>query len=249
MDVDTVLEIFRQIAGEIRSGLDGLDDWGLSGGHPGQYVHDVVADEIAIPILWSAGLGVVSEESESQGLDRPVVAIVDPIDGSTNASLGIPWYATSLCAIDSEGLLASLVCNQATGNTYVAARGMGAELDGEPIQPSRKGEMRDSILVLNGLPHSYFGWKQYRALGSAALDLCSVADGTFNGFADFSSGLALWDYAGAALICSESGVVISEVNGTKLDFENLLKSPSSRIRLLAAGTQSLHENLIDSVDV
>ena len=50
MDVDTVLEIFRQIAGEIRSGLDGLDDWGLSGGHPGQYVHDVVADEIAIPI-------------------------------------------------------------------------------------------------------------------------------------------------------------------------------------------------------
>ena len=249
MDVDTILEIFRQVAGEIRSGLDNLDDWGLSGGHPGQYVHDVVADEIAIPILWSAGLGVVSEESESQGLDRPVVAIVDPIDGSTNASLGIPWYATSLCAIDSEGLLASLVCNQATGNTYVAARGMGAELNGKPIQPSRKGEMRDSILVLNGLPHSYFGWKQYRALGSAALDLCSVADGTFDGFADFSSGLALWDYAGAALICSESGVVISEVNGTKLDFENLLKSPSSRIRLLAAGTQSLHENLIDSVDV
>ena len=249
MDVDTVLEIFRQIAGEIRSGLDGLDDWGLSGGHPGQYVHDVIADEIAIPILWSAGLGVVSEESESQGLDRPVVAIVDPIDGSTNASLGIPWYATSLCAIDSEGLLASLVCNQATGNTYVATRGMGAELNGEPIQHSRKGELRDSILVLNGLPHSYFGWKQYRALGSAALDLCSVADGTFDGFADFSSGLALWDYAGAALICSESGVVISEVNGTKLDFENLLKSPSSRIRLLAAGTQSLHENLIDSVDV
>ncbi len=249
MDADNVLEIFHQIAGDIRSGLDELDDWGLSGGHPGQYVHDVVADEIAIPILLAAGLGVVSEESESQGLDRPVIAVVDPIDGSTNASLGIPWYATSLCAVDSDGLLASLVCNQATGNTYVAARGMGAELNGEPIQPSRKSEMKDSILVFNGLPHSYFGWKQYRALGSAALDLCSVADGTFDGFADFSSGLALWDYAGAALICSESGVVISETNGAKLDFENLLKSPSSRIRLLASGTQSLHENLIDSVDV
>ena len=249
MDADNVLEIFHQIAGDIRSGLDELDDWGLSGGHPGQYVHDVVADEIAIPILLAAGLGVVSEESENQGLDRPVIAIVDPIDGSTNASLGIPWYATSLCAVDSDGLLASLVCNQATGNTYVAARGMGAELNGEPIQPSRKSEIKDSILVFNGLPPGYFGWKQYRALGSAALDLCSVADGTFDGFVDFSSGLALWDYAGAALICSESGVVISEINGTKLDFENLLKSPSSRIRLLAAGTQSLHENLIDSVDV
>ena len=249
MDVDNVLETFHEIAGEIRSGLDELEDWGLSGGHPGQYIHDVVADEIAIPILWGAGLGIVSEESESQGLDRPVVAIVDPIDGSTNASLGIPWYATSLCAVDSEGLLASLVCNQATGNTYVAARGLGAELDGEPIKPSRKDKVRDSILVFNGLPHSYFGWKQYRALGSAALDLCSVADGTFDGFADFSSGLALWDYAGAALVCSESGVVISETDGTKLDFGNLLKSPSSRIRLLAAGTPPLHENLIDSVDV
>ena len=249
MDVDNVLEIFHEIAGEIRSGLDELEDWGLSGGHPGQYIHDVVADEIAIPILWGAGLGIVSEESESQGLDRPVVAIVDPIDGSTNASLGIPWYATSLCAVDSEGLLASLVCNQATGNTYVAARGLGAELDGEPIKPSRKDKVRDSILVFNGLPHSYFGWKQYRAFGSAALDLCSVADGTFDGFADFSSGLALWDYAGAALVCSESGVVISETDGTKLDFGNLLKTPSSRIRLLAAGTPPLHENLIDSVDV
>ena len=247
--MDSVLDVFDQVAREIRSGLDELDNWGLSGGHPGQYVHDVVADEIATPILLGAGLGIVSEESESQGLDRPVVAIVDPIDGSTNASLNIPWYATSLCAVDSEGLLASLVCNQATGDTYLAARGMGAMLNSEPIKPSRKSELRDSILVMNGLPHGYFGWKQYRALGSAALDLCSVADGTFDGFADFSSGLALWDYAGAALICSESGVVISETNGTKLDFENLLQSPSSRIRLLAAGTQSLHENLIDSVDV
>ena len=249
MDADNVLEIFHQIAGEIRSGLDELDDWGLSGGHPGQYVHDVVADEIAIPILLAAGLGVVSEESENQGLDRPVIAIVDPIDGSTNASLGIPWYATSLCAVDSDGLLASLVCNQATGNTYVAARGMGAELNGEPIQSSRKGEMKDSILVFNGLPPGYFGWKQYRALGSAALDLCSVADGTFDGFADFSSGLALWDYAGAALICLESGVAVSEANGAKLNFRNLLKVPSSRIRLLAAGTKSLHKSLFHSVEV
>ena len=117
----------------------------------------------------------MSEESESQGLDRPVVAIVDPIDGSTNASLGIPWYATSLCAIDSEGLLASLVCNQATGNIYVAARGMGAELDGEPIQPSRKGEMRDSILVFNGFRIAISGgssivlWGQLHLIFAALL--------------------------------------------------------------------------------
>jgi len=249
MGTDDLLELFRRIAEEIRSNLDDLDNWGLSGGHSGQYVHDVIADEVATPLLLDAGLGVISEESESQGLDRPIVAIVDPIDGSTNASLGIPWFATSLCAVDSQGLLASLVCNQATGTTYIAARGLGAELDGNPISPSSTSRVEDSILVVNGLPPDYFGWKQYRCLGSAALDLCSVADGTFDGFADFSSGLALWDYAGAALICLESGVVISKTNGTKLDFEDLLRSPSSRINLIAAGTPSLHENLNGNVDV
>ncbi len=249
MDVNDVVDLFRRIAGEIRSDLDDLDNWGLSGGHPGQYVHDVVADEIATSLLLDAGLGVISEESGNQGLDLPIVVIVDPIDGSTNASLGIPWFATSLCAIDVDGLLAALVCNQATGVTYVAARGLGAERNDVPIQSSKKIDLEDSILVFNGLASEYFGWKQYRTLGSAALDLCGVADGTFDGFIDFSSGLALWDYAGAALVCSEAGVNVSDLVGQELDFANLRQSPSSRIQLVAAGNKTLHQALLDVVEV
>ena len=249
MDVDAVVELFRGIAGEIRSGLDDLDDWGFSGGHPGQYFHDVVADEIAVPLLLDAGLGVISEESDNEGLDRPIVAIVDPIDGSTNASLGIPWFATSLSAIDSEGLLAALVCNQATGVTYVAARGLGAECDGVPIKPSGKSALEDSILIFNGLPSKYLGWKQYRSLGSAALDLCGVADGSFDGYVDFSSGLALWDYSGAALICYEAGVTITDIFGQELLLNSLRATPSSRIQLVAAGNKTLHQTLLDAVEV
>ena len=249
MDVDDVVGLFRQIAGEIRSGLDELDNWGRSGGHSGQYVHDVVADEIAVPLLLDAGLGVISEESEHQGLDRPIVVVIDPIDGSTNASLGIPWFATSLCALDSEGLLAALVCNQATGVTYTAVRGLGAERDGETIFPSKENDLAKSILVFNGLAPEYLGWKQYRSLGSAALDLCGVADGSFSGFVDFSSGLALWDYAGAALICSEAGVNICDINRKDLDFSNLRRDPSSRIQLVASGTKTLQQALLNAVEV
>jgi len=249
MNADVLHTLFRLIADEIRSGLDGLDNWGLSGGHPGQYHHDVIADTIAIPLLLDAGLGVISEESESQGLDRPVVAIIDPIDGSTNASLGIPWFSTSICAMDSEGLLVALVCNQATGVTYIAERGSGAEKDGIPIQPSTTKTIDDAVLVFNGLPTGYFGWKQYRTLGSAALDLCSVADGSFDGFIDFSSGLSVWDYAGAALICSEAGAKITDNAGGDLRIPDHFSVAHSHIRLVSAGTDSLHKLLVSKSEI
>ncbi len=249
MNTDVLHTLFRLIADEIRSGLDGLDNWGLSGGHPGQYHHDVIADTIAIPLLLDAGLGVISEESESQGLDRPVVAIIDPIDGSTNASLGIPWFSTSICAMDSEGLLVALVCNQATGVTYIAERGSGAEKDGIPIQPSTTKTIDDAVLVFNGLPTGYFGWKQYRTLGSAALDLCSVADGSFDGFIDFSSGLSVWDYAGAALICNEAGAKITDNAGSSLRIPDHFSVAHSHLRLVSAGTDSLHKLLVSKSEI
>ncbi|MCH1512169.1 MAG: inositol monophosphatase [Acidimicrobiales bacterium] len=249
MNTDDLHTLFRLIADEIRSGLDGLDNWGLSGGHPGQYHHDVIADTIAIPLLLDAGLGVISEESKSQGLDRPVVAIIDPIDGSTNASLGIPWFSTSICALDSEGLLVALVCNQATGVTYMAERGSGAEKDGMPVQPSTTKTVDDAVLVFNGLPTEYLGWKQYRTLGSAALDLCGVADGSFDGFIDFSSGLSAWDYAGAALICNEAGVKITDHVGGLLRMPYHFSDSSSHVQLVAAGTDSLHELLVSKSEV
>jgi myo-inositol-1(or 4)-monophosphatase len=249
MNTDVLHTLFRLIADEIRSGLDGLDNWGLSGGHPGQYHHDVIADTIAIPLLLDAGLGVISEESESQGLDRPVVAIIDPIDGSTNASLGIPWFSTSICAMDSEGLLVAMVCNQATGVTYIAERGSGAEKDGIPIQPSTTKTIDDAVLVFNGLPTGYFGWKQYRTLGSAALDLCSVADGSFDGFIDFSSGLSVWDYAGAALICNEAGAKITDNAGSSLRIPDHFSEAHSHLRLVSAGTDSLHKLLVSKSEI
>ena len=68
--------------------------------------------------------GTSSQRPKRRPADELLV-VVDPVDGSTNASLGIPWYATSLCVLDAEGPRAALVVNQASGVRYEAVRGQG----------------------------------------------------------------------------------------------------------------------------
>ena len=101
----------------------------------GQHHSDIAADEAALGVLLPGGVGVLSEESGLHEADRDVVVVVDPLDGSTNAAHGIPWYAVSLCAVDAEGPRAALVINIATGERFEAVRGGGATRNGEPDPP------------------------------------------------------------------------------------------------------------------
>jgi myo-inositol-1(or 4)-monophosphatase len=214
-----LIELFDDIAIAIRRALDGLDDWGLlsDGAHGGQHRSDVVADHAALTLLERAKVGVLSEESGLQRADADVVVIVDPVDGSTNASRGIPWYATSLAAVDRDGLRASLVVNQANGERFHAIRGAGAFRNNEPIRPSTCPSWRKAIVGLSGLPPRWLGWSQFRALGACALDMSAVADGTLDAYMDCSvDAHGVWDYAGALLICNEAGAVVGDAFGRDL---------------------------------
>src|SRR4051812_11320170 len=130
--------LLQETADAIRSALGALDDWGLADTRPGQYRSDLAADAAALGVLVGNGVGVLSEETGLHHPERDVTVVVDPLDGSTNASRGIPWYATSLCAVDAEGPLAALVVNLADGSTFRAERGAGATADDQPITPSSK---------------------------------------------------------------------------------------------------------------
>jgi fructose-1,6-bisphosphatase/inositol monophosphatase family enzyme len=217
MDGDAALGLLDETAAAIAAALGGIDDWGLAGTRPGQYHSDLAADAVAVQTLLDHGVGVLSEETGRHEPGREVTVVVDPLDGSTNASRGIPWFATSLCAVDADGPLAALVVNLADGTRFDALRDGGARRDGKPVVPSGRVELRRSIVALSGMPPGWLGWKQYRALGAAALDLCAVACGTVDAYIDCSAGAhGPWDYLGGMLVCAEAGAVVADATGADL---------------------------------
>ncbi|MBS1838873.1 MAG: hypothetical protein JST64_14360, partial [Actinobacteria bacterium] len=124
--------------------------WRERGQRPGQYRIDLVADAAALEVLRAGGVGILSEESGFEDLGNGLVVVVDPVDGSTNASRGLPWYAVSLCAVDERGPVVSLVVNLATGVRYSAVRAAGALRDGRPVRCSSVRRSAEAVVVLNG---------------------------------------------------------------------------------------------------
>jgi myo-inositol-1(or 4)-monophosphatase len=237
-DGDDVLGVLDEVATAIRGVLDGLDDWGLAGtAKASQYFSDLAADEVALTILDRAGFGVFSEESGLTDAEREILVVLDPVDGSTNASRGIPWYAASLCAVDAEGPLAALVRNLATGMTFSAVRGAGAFLDGRAIRPTGQTELGRAVIGLSGYPPRHLGWKQYRALGASALDISCVAAGLLDAFVDCTAKAAHgpWDYLGGSLICSEAGAICVDA----WDRDLLAREHEARRTPVAAATPEL----------
>jgi myo-inositol-1(or 4)-monophosphatase len=164
------------------------------------------------------GDGFFGEEGgRSRGSRSGVTWVVDPIDGTVNFLYGIPHYAVSVAAVDEqERSLAGVVVHVATGAVYSAALGLGATRDGVPLR------VRSPVPLAERLLHTGFQYtesvrrvqgqavsrlvtriRDVRRMGSAALDLCSVAEGTADGYVE--EGPHLWDHAGAALVATEAG--------------------------------------------
>lgn len=239
MGEDELRALLRAAADAVVAALAPLEDWGPSGERTGQYRSDLVADAAVHSVLDAAGVGVLSEESGEHGLDAAVRVVVDPLDGSTNASRGVPWYATSLCAVDADGPVVALVRNLVSGRTYEAVRGGGATVDGRTMAPSPCRRLDDAVVGLSGLPPRHLGWRQFRAMGAVALDLCAVADGTLDGFVDCSPDAhGVWDYLGALLVCREAGAPVVDALGRDLV---VLEHRARRTPVAAACTPVLDE--------
>jgi fructose-1,6-bisphosphatase/inositol monophosphatase family enzyme len=239
MSDEGLVDVLREAVVAVRRALDGLEDWGLAQTRPGQYRSDLVADDAAVAVLDKAGLGVLSEESGLHHPDRPVVVALDPVDGSTNASRGLPWFATSLCAVDADGALAALVVNQATGESFEAVRGGGARSGKRALEASACQTLSSAVVALSGWPPRHGGWRQMRALGAVALDLCAVAAGRFDAYLDFSRNAhGPWDYLGGMLVCQEAGASVADAFGRDLVS---LEHDARRTPLAAATPQLMAE--------
>jgi myo-inositol-1(or 4)-monophosphatase len=241
VDDSSLQDLLDDTAEAIGRVLGDLDDWGLAGTRAGQYRSDLAADAAALDVLERAGVGVLSEESGRHRPEAEITVVVDPLDGSTNASRAIPWYATSLCAVDAEGARAALVVNLVSGERFAAVRGGGATRNGVPVTPSGASVLRESLVGLSGYPPRYLGWKQFRALGAAALDLCAVATGVLDGYLDCSwNAHGSWDYLGGMLVCLEAGASVVDAEGREL----VVLDHDARRTPIAAATPALLDDLV-----
>jgi myo-inositol-1(or 4)-monophosphatase len=201
----------------------------------GQYALDLVADEVALNTLRGVPATIVSEESGITGGGSTLAIVLDPVDGSTNCAHDLAYWATSICALDGDGMVAAVVMNHATGEVFSATRGEGASRDGLPVQPSAVRKVEDAMVGLSGWPARLLPWQQYRALGCASLALCSIAAGGLDGYIDGGAWHAPWDYLGGLLVCREAGASVVDIDGQEL----VTPALSARRQLLAAGTPDL----------
>ena len=190
---------------------------------------------------------ILSEEVGELVQDSRYKWIIDPIDGTVNFAHGIPLNCVSIAVEHNGEIVLGAVYNPHMNEFFLAEKGRGATLNDKPIKVSDQTEPIKACLV-TGFPYTYLDMPNgplsiferfirkgvpVRRLGSAAIDLCWVAAGRFDGF--YEHKLEAWDSAAGFLMVEEAG-------GKVTDFEGNAFSPYQH-RLLATNGK-LHDELL-----
>ncbi|RTL48389.1 MAG: 3'(2'),5'-bisphosphate nucleotidase CysQ [Bradyrhizobiaceae bacterium] len=206
-------------------------------------VNDLIAARLraAVP-----GCGWLSEESaeDPSRLDKRLIWIVDPIDGTRSYLAGRDDWSISVALVSGGSPVLGAVFAPVTGEFYFAARSAGAELNGVAVQASR-GDTLDFARVAG--PKTLIGRLEQIGenvsveprIGSLALRLCRVADSRID-VACAGGRSQDWDLAAASLIVQEAGGAMTEINGDRLVFN---RSDITHGLLLAAGRER-HRRLV-----
>jgi myo-inositol-1(or 4)-monophosphatase len=221
---------------------------------------DRLAEDIVLEELTSVGLParVVTEELGEAvlpaGPGDGTVIVVDPIDGSLNATRGLPGFSTSLALAEGPAMgdvVLGLVRDHVSGEEWLAERGAGAFLDGEPIAAAPGGEDgRMAVVLLEGAYPRVLAPAaealagrvgRVRVVGSLALSLCHVAAGRADGMAGLAPGRAV-DLAAAQLLAREAGLIVGMPDQDDLPVAPL--DVTTRIPVVAAPTHAGLELLV-----
>ena len=168
---------------------------------------------------------ILSEEAGEIKMDSEYKWIIDPIDGTINFANGIPICCVSIGVEHKGKIIMGAVYNPLMNEFYFAEKGLGASLNNKKISVSNKTEVVNSCLV-TGFPYTYLDTPNgplqvfeklirkgvpVRRLGSAAIDLCWVAAGRFDGF--YEHKLQAWDSAAGFLMVEEAGGKVTDYEG------------------------------------
>ena len=192
--------------------------------------------------------GFIGEESEPEL--RDINWIVDPIDGTTNFIHGIPHFCISIAVEDRGQIVAGLVNDPIKQEVFWASKGGGAFCNQRRLRVSQRSGLTE-CLIATGNPFAGHGQAApylktlsqimgkvagIRRLGSAALDLCYVAAGRYDGY--FEDNLKSWDIAAGLLMVTEAGGLVT-------DFDN--KDTMLDSGQVVAGNTAVHAFLRDHV--
>ncbi len=181
--------------------------------------HSILAEE--------SGLNRGDHDAENQD-DKWVI---DPLDGTTNFAHQLNLFAVSIAYVQKGRPIVGVVLNPETGELFTATQGKGAELNGRTIKVSESEDISESLLV-TGFPYNLkeiikplmkrlenclIASRGVRRLGSAALDLCYVACGRFDGF--WEQNLKSWDTAAGELIAREAGATITDFSNNPFSID------------------------------
>jgi myo-inositol-1(or 4)-monophosphatase len=194
---------------------------------------DEQAEQVIREILLGAfpAHGMLAEEGGALVGEEDARWIVDPLDGTTNYAHGLPIFCVSISLERAGEVVLGVVHDPIREEAYVAERGGGATLNGEPIRVSDTEELIQA-LIATGFPYDrpkipealkLFGrfaaiTRGMRRLGSTALDLCYVASGRLDGY--YERGIWAWDIAAGSLILEEAGGKVTDYRGGMLDLED-----------------------------
>ena len=190
---------------------------------------DLAAEKVIIERILSRfpDHGILAEERGETASESPVKWVIDPLDGTTNYVHQYPCYCVSIaCEVNGE-VVVGVVFDPVSDECFHAIKGRGAFLNGTPISTSMESVLEDSLLVtgfsygtetikrnLELFNTMMLQCRSVRRDGSAALDLCYVACGRFEGFWELR--LYPWDVAAGALIVTEAGGKVSRFDGTEV---------------------------------
>jgi myo-inositol-1(or 4)-monophosphatase len=172
---------------------------------------------------------ILTEETGQHPGEEENLWIIDPLDGTTNFAHALPVFSTSIAFSRNGEAVMGVVHNPVMGELFTAVKGEGAFLNGKKIRVAEKTEMTDCLLV-TGFPYNFrecasgiierferclAAAQGVRRLGSAAIDLCYVACGRFDGY--WEQNLKPWDTAAGQLIAREAGAEVTDFSGRPFD--------------------------------
>jgi len=212
-------------------------------------------DEILNSLKQVGGVRILSEEAGETGDRRArTLAVVDPLDGSSNFERAIPFYgrASGLVEGDSiEGATLGVVRNLVSGDVYVGVRGKGATKNGRQIRTNARARLAGAVIGMDVsrsparsvelLAPLVSATKRQVHFGANALELCYLADGRIDAFVDLRGKMRVTDFAAAYLIAREAGALFTDAGGMPVRPELDL---GHRFGFVGSASRGLHRQIL-----